>query len=604
MPSARRSTDQGTVILHALLATSLVVVVATGLRIATDDPEAEWIAVLDPVLPVEHLWYYHLVAGIVLAATLTGYAVYLVRARLTPRIRLDVARLLAMLRPGRSRWGAINILVYWTLIIALLIEIATGLLLFSGAGRSVLVVHLDATFVCIGAVAAHIALHAAYGGISQLARVIRPAPLVVAPPPPDLADVLAEHLARTSPGLDATRTDEPRELRSGEPGPRAVNGRATSLHAHPLATALAVGIGLSICAVGAEQSTRPTLHVVGIAPGEGPKLDGDISDPVWARATPATVLTTQGGDFGGTHESLVEVRAVHDGVYAYFAFVWNDPTRSLKHMPLVKRAGRWFVAASRADLTDEHKFNEDKFSVLFAKPGLPLIGAAIHLARRPLSDKPPSTTARGLHYTVGPGIADVWQWRASHAGAVGHVDNCHFGNAIKPDGQGGEPGHQYAGGFALDPGPPGYATNVLEVRDDAGRPVLLPKRMPRDLPATLAALGRVASRDGESESEGARWWMTQEETVPYSAALDANVPDGTVLPSIIVPEKLEMSATSVRGAARWAAGRWTLEIARRLYTGSANDIAIKSGVLMWVAAFDHSEKRHTRHLRPFRLEVD
>jgi hypothetical protein len=43
---------------------------------------------------------------------------------------------------------------------------------------------------------------------------------------------------------------------------------------------------------------------------------------------------------------------------------------------------------------------------------------------------------------------------------------------------------------------------------------------------------------------------------------------------------------------------------RRLKTDSVYDVEIKSGSLMWVAAFDHSEKRHTRHLRPFRLELE
>jgi hypothetical protein len=41
--------------------------------------------------------------------------------------------------------------------------------------------------------------------------------------------------------------------------------------------------------------------------------------------------------------------------------VWEDPTRSLKHLPLVKRNGRWGVAATREDLVDEHRFHEDKF---------------------------------------------------------------------------------------------------------------------------------------------------------------------------------------------------------------------------------------------------
>ena len=98
--------------------------------------------------------------------------------------------------------------------------------------------------------------------------------------------------------------------------------------------------------------------------------------------------------------------------------------------------------------------------------------------------------------------------------------------------------------------------------------------------------------------------MKYSETEPYAPALDATIPDGTVIPSIVVPDSLEAAPDSIRGVARWASGRWTLEIVRRLYTGSPHDIAIKTGVFMWVAAFDHAEKRHTRHLRPFRLEVE
>ena len=83
------------------------------------------------------------------------------------------------------------------------------------------------------------------------------------------------------------------------------------------------------------------LQVAEIDSRGRPTLDGDLSDPAWTKAKPVFVLTTQGGDFGGTRQSQVEIRALHDGEHAYFAFVWEDPTRSLKHLPLVKRGGRW-----------------------------------------------------------------------------------------------------------------------------------------------------------------------------------------------------------------------------------------------------------------------
>jgi hypothetical protein len=45
-------------------------------------------------------------------------------------------------------------------------------------------------------------------------------------------------------------------------------------------------------------------------------------------------------------------------------------------------------------------------------------------------------------------------------------------------------------------------------------------------------------------------------------------------------------------------------VARRLDTHSPYDVAIASGVFMRLAAFDHSQIRHTRHIRPIRLEVE
>jgi hypothetical protein len=117
-------------------------------------------------------------------------------------------------------------------------------------------------------------------------------------------------------------------------------------------------------------------------------------------------------------------------------------------------------------------------------------------------------------------------------------------------------------------------------------------------------MSRVSASVTQSESETARWWMTEAESVPFSKAVDDKIAANTVIPGIVVRDTVPSTSASIRGVARWAAGRWTLEVARRLYTGSTFDLPIKTGNLMWLAAFDHSETRHTRHLRPLRLEVE
>ena len=341
----RRTTDYGTVILHASLVFSFAVLVATGLRVAADDPDFEWLAVLDPLLPVEEVWYYHLISGVVLMATLAGYFFYLRRAKLQSRVRFDKARFVVLLRPGRQRWAALNVIVYWVLMVSLVVEVVSGIMLFAGAGSPHLAIHRITTYVCVASVITHVALHAVAGGFAQLMRVARPGPLHVAPPPQDLAELLAAELSRR---IESERG--PAVANSGTTGGQT--HRAT-LNAHPFATALVAMLVVGGLSVGAEQASRETLRVVEIPQSQAPQLDGDLSDPAWTRAHPVTILTTQGGDFGGTHQSLVEIRALHDGEFAYFSFVWEDPTRSLKHLPLVKRSGQWRVAATREDLGDK-----------------------------------------------------------------------------------------------------------------------------------------------------------------------------------------------------------------------------------------------------------
>jgi hypothetical protein len=117
-------------------------------------------------------------------------------------------------------------------------------------------------------------------------------------------------------------------------------------------------------------------------------------------------------------------------------------------------------------------------------------------------------------------------------------------------------------------------------------------------------MGQITRDPDVGESDGARWFMTQAESVPYSPELDRLIPVGAILPGVIISGDFSGDRADVRCAARWAAGHWALEVARRLDTHSDHDMPLKSGIFMRVAAFDHSQIRHTRHVRPIRLEVE
>ena len=117
-------------------------------------------------------------------------------------------------------------------------------------------------------------------------------------------------------------------------------------------------------------------------------------------------------------------------------------------------------------------------------------------------------------------------------------------------------------------------------------------------------MGHLSLDPDVGEREGARWFITEPESVPYAPEIDRAIPVGTVIPGVIISGEFSGDRADVRCAARWASGQLALEVVRRLDTGSEYDVPLKSGVFMRVAAFDHSQIRHTRHVRPIRVEVE
>ena len=165
----------------------------------------------------------------------------------------------------------------------------------------------------------HPFVHWLYGGKGQITRIFKPQ-WQLPQRQPELVDALIERvqalqIERTSPApgnpLSGSRRAEP---------PKTVTIFA------PLALAIAAGAALAPLSTAIEEQTQQTLRIVRIDAADAPSIDGDISEAVWRRAPAEVALTQHGANFGGG-ESTVEVRAVHDGKFAYFAFTWTDPSR-------------------------------------------------------------------------------------------------------------------------------------------------------------------------------------------------------------------------------------------------------------------------------------
>ncbi len=226
---AIRKTDYGTVLLHWMLVALLLVAVATGLRIAINSPhDLAWLHVFDFLLPQSVVWTAHIPVGAALFALAISYTIYMAKTGLTRRIRPDLARLKGIAGTSKARYRALNVLLYWVLFIALLIQMVTGAMLYIGYGGWAAETHLLATWVIIAYIPAHLAVHYAIDGKSQLLRVLNPGRL---PPPPEEFDPFELIAAGMEAKMGAAPQQPPREPEQPWPGhawcPRAIRtGRA------------------------------------------------------------------------------------------------------------------------------------------------------------------------------------------------------------------------------------------------------------------------------------------------------------------------------------------------------------------------------------------
>jgi len=650
----RRKTDYGTIILHWILVSATVVAFVTGLRIATEAPDRTWLNTIDFLLPSANVWVPHIEAAVVLVVVAVAYAIYVTRSGLSRRVQLDKVRLRGLFGRKTARLGSLSVLLTWGFFIAMGLLIGSGGLMFFGLAASddIMLVHWYATWAVTAFAGLHVTVHYAIGGSSQLLRIFRPQPLPPPPPRLDAVELLTMLVERTEQTTsvqttaqphNATRAPlqpvppledapylrqetrrphdrpEPRRAAAAPPQPQFGSGprrpakkrRNMTLQSNPFVVAAAVAITGASAIVAADWFVPDTLQIRRIASADAPIIDGDTSDPVWRNTRPFSVMTNQGGNLDGKGESRIDIRAVHDDTWAYFLFTWEDPTRSLKQLPLIKQADGWHVLHNGYERGDEHDYNEDKFSVLLTTLDVDLAGdRTFHASPQPLPDAPATMTGRGLHYTMAAGVyADVWQWKATSTSPTGWMDDDHFGPPADPTPMQVRNVVPYRGGFAPDPGAANYSENFVWSPDAAmgndGNQVVTPRRLPKDLAATVAAMGQISLDPNVGESDGARWFMTEADSAPYAPDVDKSIPVGTVIPGVIIAAgEFTGDRGDVRCAARWASGHWALEVVRRLDTHSQYDIPLKTGVFMRVAVFDHNQIRHTRHVRPIRVEVE
>jgi len=556
-PNSPRS-DIGTVLLHWGTATTFLISLFTGIRIASDNPKAIVSKWLTPILPQGEIWSWHFFAGLALFFFGSTYILYMRRSALSRRAAPKRLKVLLLPVVSKLKFAALNVGLHWLLYSLIVLMTGTGIALYLGFGNWLVYIHSTAAFVVLGYVFVHVTSHYLMGGIWQLLRIVRPTRLI------------------------ATKAMRPRPLLLG-------------------ATA---GVAVTLAIIGMDWFTRDTLVMRPVS--VAPKPERLLNDPVWANARPVYIRTAQGINLGGTGESLVEIRAVHDDKKAYFAFRWEDPSRSVRRLPMIKQADGWHHMGDNPYIDDVTTFYEDKFAIIFSTTAAFGAGGVAHFGSKPLANEPGSRNGRGLHYTDGH-MVDMWQWKPSRGGLSGHVDDMYIGPPRDPTAAEASQLARYQAGYWGDPGNAYYVYNFEALRPSeyhAGQPVHI-KRLPKDLAATQKLMGHWDPDPDASVDDGSQWWMTEEESVPYSPEADAKIPIGTILPGVLHIGEYTGDRNDVSAAAHWQDGHWTLIASRNLTTGSKYDQDFVPGhdLYIWVSVFDHTQTRHTRHPRPVRLVV-
>lgn len=334
-----------------------------------------------------------------------------------------------------------------------------------------------------------------------------------------------------------------------------------------------------------QNAVRHDLLVKQISIDESIRIDGVVDEAAWDRADTLEVNTIGGANFING-QTRVSIKALHNGNAAFFLVRWGDPDKSLRHLPLVKTKTGWKVSESGFYNFDEVEYYEDKFAVIISENCD--VGAAktAHLGPKPLKDKPANWHGKGYHYATDGELRDLWHWKAVRTNDMFIMDDNLIGapDVVRTGSR------RYTAGYLTDPKESGAYWMNWQWYKPTG---IVPRRMPNH-PDELAPY--QASQDLDPG-----WSIAWYDYDFYDAEKD-HYPVGTVMPSVLyMSNRFEGDRADLYAHGKWADGEWTLELMRRVDTGSEWDVKLEQGVCMWVAAFDHAQISHTHHVQPIQL---
>ena len=346
----------------------------------------------------------------------------------------------------------------------------------------------------------------------------------------------------------------------------------------PLALAIvAVLAGTSLAAQAQEKpKSFKAVDVVAVKAASAPKLDGMADDAVWKSAPVVKFSAVKGANFkDGKGETQGTVQAVYVGDMLYMLVTYDDPTLSVRRSPFQKQAdGSWKKLADPNDKGgDNNVYYEDKMAVIWNIDNS-IFGFNERFSCQAACHAGEPGKPYGNKYTTEEGeIGDIWHLKYVRGGFLGQIDDQYVDHTRH------DPAKSPDAGRKSDPKTGGGYEDIKLVN---GKPEFM-------------------NKDAKPANKGGTYWLKPEDKVAFD---DSKFKAGDEVASILVAP-FTGDRGDIATNARWANGKWTVEIARKLVTGSKFDVNFNDLTKAYgfgIAFFDNAQVRHAYIQEPLLLK--
>lgn len=349
-----------------------------------------------------------------------------------------------------------------------------------------------------------------------------------------------------------------------------------------LRTTLALAIPLALAALNTplqaadeKPKAQKPVAIAAVKTAAAPKLDGMADDAVWKTAPAYNFKAIKGANFkDGKGETSGTVQAAYSNDMLYMLVTYEDPTLSVRRSPYVKQEdGSWKKLSDPDDKGgDNNKFYEDKMAIIWNIDGS-IFGFNERFSCQAACHAGEPGKPYGNKYTGEEGeLGDIWHMKYVRTGAIGQIDDQYLDHTTFDKDKSPEAGRKSdakTGG--------GYA----DVKLVNGKPEFM-------------------SKDGKAANKGGTYWLKDEDKTAFD---DSKFKPGDEVASIIVAP-FTGDRGDISTGAKWANGKWTIEMARKLVTGSKTDVNFADLAKTYgfgMAFFDNAQVRHAMIPEPLIL---